>query len=276
MDLDVDGYGEVRDSPEGASTFPFLPSVPSPSLLNLPLSSGCEDHWSWDGNNKSDKVRLHGPKHRMARFHPDWSNGTAGVRGTRVLNGGRFYWEIKVSQRIFGTSLMFGIGTNRARLHVDAYVDMLGEDGNSWGLSHKGLLWHGGRCRQYVEPFRKNVATVVGLYFDGVTGCLTFFKDNICLGVAFTGLQEVTEPIYPIVCSTAFNTEMALGVLRREFRSLQDRCRASILSRLTTEGQVDSLRLPVRMKQYVSKGLARFQEDVLLSVKSHDIDPSHQ
>ena len=33
----------------------------------------------------------------------------------RVLNGGRYYWEINVSQRIFGTSMMFGIGTRRAR-----------------------------------------------------------------------------------------------------------------------------------------------------------------
>ena len=46
----------------------------------------------------------------------------------RVLNGGRYYWEINVSQRIFGTSMMFGIGTRRARLHVDAFVNMLGEE----------------------------------------------------------------------------------------------------------------------------------------------------
>ena len=59
------------------------------------------------------------------------------MRGTRVLNGGRFYWEIHVSQRIFGTSMMFGIGTREARLHVDAFVNMLGEDEHSWGLSHK-------------------------------------------------------------------------------------------------------------------------------------------
>ena len=118
---------------------------------------------------------------------------------------------------------------------MDAFVNMLGEDDNSWGLSHKGLLWHGGRYRQYIMPFRENVATTVGLYFDGVSGSLTFFKDNICLGVAFTGLQEVTEPLYPIICSTAVKTEMALGILGRDFQSLQDRCRASILSWLTAE-----------------------------------------
>lgn len=31
------------------------------------------------------------------------SKGTAGIRGTRILNNGRYYWELKVSQRVFGT-----------------------------------------------------------------------------------------------------------------------------------------------------------------------------
>ena len=164
---------------------------------------------------------MYGPKQRIAHFHPNWSNGTAGVRGTRVLNGGRYYWEINVSQRIFGTSMMFGIGTKRARLHVDAFVNMLGEDEHSWGLSHKGLVWHAGRNKQYIKPFRENVATTIGLYFDGVAGNLTFYKDGQCMGVAFSGLNEVSEPLYPIVCSTAAKTEMSLGVLKRDFQSLQ-------------------------------------------------------
>jgi hypothetical protein len=33
--------------------------------------------------------------------------------------------------------MMFGVGTKKARLHVDAFVNMLGEDDQSWGLSHK-------------------------------------------------------------------------------------------------------------------------------------------
>jgi hypothetical protein len=70
-----------------------------PPAVAPPLSTGCEDHWSWNKNDKSHEVRLYGPKQRIAHFHPNWSNGTAGVRGTRVLNGGRYYWEINVSQR---------------------------------------------------------------------------------------------------------------------------------------------------------------------------------
>ena len=213
------------------------------------------------------QVRLYGPKQRIAHFHPNWSNGTAGVRGTRLLNGGRYYWEINVSQRIFGTSMMFGIGTRRARLHVDAFVNMLGEEETSWGLSHKGLLWHAGHSKTYIKPFRENVATTIGIYFDGISGNLTFYKDGQSLGVAFSGLQDFTEPLYPIVCSTAAKTEMALGVLKRDFLSLQDRCRATVLAHLTHEEQIDQLKLPLRIKHFISEGLENFQVGGALQVQ---------
>jgi SPRY domain-containing SOCS box protein 3 len=185
-----------------------------------------------------------------------------------MLNGGRFYWEITVSKRIFGTSMMFGIGTAKARLHVDAFVNMLGEDEQSWGLSHKGLVWHKGQHRQYVKCFRENVSTTIGMYFDGILGTLTYYKDGVNLGVAFTGLNEVKEPVYPIICSTAAKTEMSLGVLKRDFLNLQDRCRATILKQLTAEEQIDQLCLPLRIKQYISEGLENFQEDVALQLNN--------
>jgi len=53
--------------------------------------------------------------------------------------------QILVSRRLFGTSLMFGVASTSARLHVDAFVNLLGEDERSWALSHKGTLWHRGR-----------------------------------------------------------------------------------------------------------------------------------
>lgn len=239
--------------------------VQQPPVPVIPLAHACEDSWTWDTKEKSHEVRLSGPRHRIAHFHPNWSNGTAGVRGTRKLNGGRFYWEINVSQRIFGTSMMFGIGTKSARLHVDAFVNMLGEDSRSWGLSHKGFLWNAGKQRPYTKPFRENVATTIGIYFDGHNGTLTYYKDGVSLGPAFDGLQEVEEPLYPVVCSTAAKTEMALGVMKREFLSLQDRCRATVLRHLTREEQIDDLELPKCLKRFISEGLEDFPTDVELT-----------
>ena len=85
----------------------------------------------------------------------------------------------------------------------------------------QGFLWHGGKHRQYTKPFRENVATTVGIFFDGVAGTITYFKDGVSLGVAFDRLNDVNESLYPIVCSTAAKTEMSLGVMKREFVSIQ-------------------------------------------------------
>lgn len=89
--------------------------------------------------------------------------------------------------------MMFGIGTKKARLHVNAFTNLLGEDKNGWGLSHKGLLWHGGAARNYAKRFKENQATRIGILFDGIAGTLTYYKDEVCLGIAFRGLNEVSE-----------------------------------------------------------------------------------
>lgn len=68
-----------------------------------PLMFGCEDTWTWNKRDRSQEVRLSGSSCRTVHFHPNWSKGTAGIRGNRILNNGRYYWEIRVSQRVFGT-----------------------------------------------------------------------------------------------------------------------------------------------------------------------------
>lgn len=88
--------------------------------------------------------------------------------------------------------MMFGIGTKNARLHANLFRNLLGEDRNGWGLSHKGLLWHNGLMLHYTKRFKENQSTVVGILFDGIDGTLTYYKDGQCLGVAFRGLNEVT------------------------------------------------------------------------------------
>jgi SPRY domain-containing SOCS box protein 3 len=165
--------------------------------------------------------------------------------------------------------MMFGIGTKEARLHVDAFVNMLGENKDSWGMSHKGFLWHGSNHKQYTKSFKENVSTTIGLYFDGFAGTLTYYKDGVSLGVAFTGLADIKDPLYPIICSTAAKTEMSLGVTKREFTSIQDRCRSVILRHLSHEDQINQLELPKTLKRFISEGLSEdSQEDMVLTLNN--------
>lgn len=107
-------------------------------LSTCPLRHGVEDDWTWSKRYRSKEVVLSGHNSRTVHFHPNWSKGTAGIQGKRALNNGRYYWELHVSQRVFGTSIMFGIGTRSCRLHANAFRNMLGENEHGWGLSHKG------------------------------------------------------------------------------------------------------------------------------------------
>lgn len=218
-----------------------------------PLRYGSNDNWTWHRRDKSPEVRLYGNNFQSALFHPNWSSGTAGVRGTRMLNNGRYFWELHLSKRIFGTSMMFGIGTKKARLHADSFTNLIGEDANSWGLSHKGLLWHAGARTHYTKPFRENVHTVIGIYFDGIAGTLSYYKDKKCLGVAFRGLHQVKEPLYPIICSTAAKTEMVLSTTRRDYINLQDRCRSVIVKLIKKKKDLEELYVPTRIRNFLAE-----------------------
>jgi len=172
-------------------------SASLPPTRFCPLPEGVEDNWTWSKRHRSKEVVLSGPNSRTVHFHPNWSKGTAGVQGKRSLNNGRYYWELHVSQRVFGTSIMFGIGTKSARLHANAFRNMLGENEHGWGLSHKGVLWHKGVALLYTKRFRENHPTQIGVLFDGIEGTLTYYKDGKCLGVAFRGLDQVSQKDEP-------------------------------------------------------------------------------
>ena len=80
----------------------------------------------------------------------------------------------------------------------------------------------------------------------------------------------MAEPLYPMICSTAAKTEMSLGVMKREFQSLQDMCRAATLRQLTEaeqiDRQIDQLPLPKALKVFVAEGLSEdCQDDIALA-----------
>lgn len=216
------------------------------------LQYGCVDHWTWNEEDKSVKVKLY-DGFKKAQFHPHWSYGTAGVRGTKPFNSGQFYWELRTTEKVYGTSIMFGVGTKKVKLHTNAFVHMLGQDRDSWGLSHNGSLWHNGVCRQYTTHFPEGEATTIGLHFDADRGILSYFKDGIDLGVAFSTMNISEDPLYPIICSTAARTEITLSSMRRSCINLQDFCRAEILRKILRNDKIELLHLPKRIKRYLTE-----------------------
>ncbi|XP_068717672.1 SPRY domain-containing SOCS box protein 3-like [Montipora capricornis] len=214
-----------------------------------PWSDTYHEQWAWNNEDKSPSVYLC-LNNKVACFYIDpviESTGTAAVRGTKAFTHGQHYWEVKLSS-VFGTSIMIGVGTKDALLQTNdfEFVDLIGRDNQSWGLSYKGKIWHNGQVKQYCEPFYDS--TVIGVLLDMDAGTLSYFMSGKPLGIAFTGLCEKAKELYPIISSTSTLSEIELCDSTCRYVSLQDQCRMTI-AKLVNKDKIDFLPLPRGMCQ---------------------------
>ncbi|XP_053595456.1 SPRY domain-containing SOCS box protein 3 isoform X2 [Microplitis demolitor] len=177
--------------------------------------------WTWDERFKSRKSLL-SKNNLEVNFHPGRSDGTAAVRGNKVLTKERHhYWEVKMVSGIYGTDVMIGVGTAKVNVDErDKFFSLLGQDRESWGLSYKGNIHHAGEIKEYSSPFERG--SIVGAHLDTWKGTLQFFIDRKPLGIAFTGLRSVE--LYPMISSTAANSCMRITKSCSVPASLQMNC----------------------------------------------------
>eukprot|EP00794_Sanderia_malayensis_P009089 gene9089-10058_t len=211
-----------------------------------------EVSWVWDESEKSQDVILCN-RNKEAYFHPDYSCGTAAVRGTCPLTDGwEYYWEIKMASAVYGTDMMIGVGTKDVDLekYKSQFCSMLGRDVNSWGLSYFGTFQNGGKIRDFTDKFERG--TVIGVHLDMWRGTLCFFKNGRPLGIAARGLQG--KVLYPIIASTAARTRMKLEYSRSAVFSLQYQCVKEISKQIcNSPTDIDQLPLSKNLKTYLKE-----------------------
>ncbi|XP_050392840.2 SPRY domain-containing SOCS box protein 3 [Patella vulgata] len=218
------------------------------------LSEFYANNWVWDYQNKSSDVHLSNDK-KSAYFYTDpvdLSTGTAGVRGNKALNDGEHYWEIVFLEPPCGTSVMMGVGTENSKLQTNnyKYVNLIGIDQESWGLSYKGRIYHNGESWKYCDPIYDE-GTIIGCHLNTYLGTLTFYRNGVNMGVAFYDRRLQQGQLYPIVSSTATETELGIGRSYCRRISLREKCCSIIRNNLSCNDMVDTLPLPNIVKSQI-------------------------
>jgi len=107
------------------------------------------------------------------------------VRANQGVSSGKWYWEIKF---ISGAYSMIGIGDGLASLTSMSYTS------NSVRLYYvNGFKYPGGVA--YGAAYAIN--DVIGVALDMDVGTLTFYKNGVSQGTAFTNINTMGLPIYP-------------------------------------------------------------------------------
>jgi hypothetical protein len=118
-----------------------------------------------------------------ANLKTNFSSGGAwtSTRSTvQIPSSGQWYWEATPTI----TNGAF-IGIANSALALNNYA---GSDGNSWSYSNSGQKYTGATPVAYGATYTTN--DVIGVAFDASAGSLTFYKNGVSQGVAFTGLTS--------------------------------------------------------------------------------------
>lgn len=155
------------------------------SLVDVPTSYGTDtgaggtvrgNYGTWNALDKSASITL-------TNGNLDCYVGSGSffsIRSTIGMSSGKWYWE-SVPDSNAGT--LVGINTSAANLN-----NYPGSDAYGWGYYQNGNKLTNGGTVAYGASF--GAGDVLGVAFDADAGTLTFYKNGVSQGVAFSGLTS--------------------------------------------------------------------------------------
>lgn len=226
-------------------------SLPGPCLLEtdqewahvtqVPFDAHCRIKWTWTKSAEELNVvtdQQYGT--RAVLFGPACFETFAAMGDRPLRKNALTYWQVAVSSQTLrnATSVMVGVGTKQAKKRSIGYLNLIGADQHSWGLSNRGQLWHNNQIgADHCEPLgsgeQQQDQVVIGLLYDGRSGQLSFYV-NGTRAAAFEGVgQQQQQPLYPMISSTASNSRFEMGPVHESVPTLQDLCRDTITTSLS-------------------------------------------
>lgn len=115
---------------------------------------------------------------------------------------------------------MIGVGTENFNINQSnqEFINLLGSDGESWGMNFNGKLNHNKKEQNYSPIAGFTMGSIIGIHLDMWNGTLEYYLNRVPLGIAFTGLKN--KVLYPMLSSTAAHSIMKLIFAHSEPYSL--------------------------------------------------------
>lgn len=151
-----------------------------PTLTSATAANYCVMNPIDTSGTGSTGISITGGNLNLAGASSDWG----AARATFGMTSGKWYWECT---RTGASSVMFGIGLNSTTLTY-AYTS------TSYSYFSTGDKYSNNVSAAYGASFASG--DVIGVAFDADAGTLTFYKNNVSQGTAYTGLTS--GPYFPL------------------------------------------------------------------------------
>ena len=151
-------------------------------VLDSPTNNFC----TWNPLDKGDLLGLSEGSTEAAYTSGLWAAG----KSTVGVTSGKWYWEVVKTTANYS---MIGIGTTDMPVAGNTHP---GNDAYSWAYySDTGNKLNNNTSVSYGATYASG--DVVGVAFDADAGSLTFYKNGVSQGVAYTGLTS--GPYFPVI-----------------------------------------------------------------------------
>lgn len=208
--------------------------------------------WVFDSDFMSATQVILDPDGKHVTFHPSMSRGTVGVRSNIPMLSGIHRWAVKMGAHVYGTDIMVGVCTEELDLNsaTTNYCSLIGYDRHGWGLSYRGECLHDNAVVHDSPSLPFTSHQVVVLELNLYTGSLSASVDDGPMQVLVRELWPQREgvPLYPVVTSTARNSEMTLLWSCSTILRLRHMCLFGCLKMLSRRSQISELPLPDILK----------------------------